>query len=462
MKRISIVILTLLITFGIAAAQDPQAGSDSIGDDFYPGLGNGGYDVAHYALDFDVDMEAQTLDAVAVIEAEALHDLETFNLDFEGFDIAEIAVNGAEAAFSREGRELTIEPAEPLAEGDAFTVTIRYSGTPSPFLPDAVPILIGWNWYEGGSYVASEPVGAATVFPANDHPLDKATYTIEISVPEPYTAVSNGILQGVVEEDGTRTYTWENDDLTASYLVTVVIGEMVEQTAEGPEGLPIRNYFPPDLAEDAAYDFGRAGEMIAFFNDIFGPYPFDAYGVVVVDTGLGFALETQTISLFGKNSVSGQRSIESTAAHELAHQWFGNSVSPATWEDIWLNEGFATYAELLWLEHDQGAGALEVAAENLYRAMERFKADPIGSPPPDDLFNAGVYFRGALTLHALRLEIGDEAFFDFLKAYYAAYAYGNATTEDLIALAEEIGGEELDDFFQAWLYETDMPALPEG
>jgi aminopeptidase N len=468
-KRLILLVTLLLIagTLGISFAQDGSSppGPESIGDPYYPGLGNSGYDVEHYTIVLDVDVETNTIAALTTIEAEARADLDTFNLDFQGIPIAELLVDGAEAVYTIvDERELVITPPDDIADGEDFTVTVSYVGEPDPVYPEAIPILNGWINHGDGIYVMGETQGAETWYPVNNHPLDKATYRLEVTVEDEYVVLANGLLIDTIDnEDGTLTYIWETEYPVASYLVTIGIGDFVVQTQEGPDGLLIRNYFPPEVAEEAAYDFGRTPEMIEYFDDLFGPYPFEAYGVYVVDDSIGYALETQTISLFGRNAVSGTRRIESVAAHELAHQWYGNSVSPATWEDIWLNEGFATYAQALWEEHLDGEDGLVDYMDNLYRALEQGSEDIlIGSPPTDNLFDRAVYIRGAWTLHALRLTVGDEAFFDILRTYSQRFAYGNASTEDFVALAEELSGQDLGDFFDAWLFQTELPQKPQG
>jgi aminopeptidase N len=461
-----LIILLMLLTAALVLAQDE--GSDTIGDEFYPQLGNGGYDAQHYTLDLDVNLRANEIDGIVTMEALATQDLSAFNLDFYGFQIGKITVNGEEAAFDRRGRELTIMPQSALASGDAFTVMVSYAGEPPE--SERLGFSGGWARYSRGVFVASEPAGAALWYPVNDHPLDKATYTVTITVPEPYIAVSNGFLVDVSEGDEETTYTWENDSLTASYLVTVHIGEFEERTDETDSGLPIRNYFPKALADDGEVVFARQAEMIEYFETVFGPYPFEVYGAVVADVELSFALETQTISMFGRDVItmnSGRRSpdgAQGVIAHELAHQWFGNSVSLSTWQDIWLNEGFATYAQALWIEHTEGVQARDTTLEAWYGIVStpQFEASEFaapGTPPEDGLFNGSVYLRGGLTLHALRLEVGDDAFFDIIRTYTAEFANSNATTADFIEIAERISGEPLDEFFQSWLYEAEVPEL---
>lgn len=461
MRKIVLVILMMAAASGVLAQGDPQPGEPDVGDSFLPGLGNGGYDVQHYTIDLDVDMNTGAIDAITTIEANATQDLSAFNLDFRGLEVVELTVNGELAEFERNRSEMTITPEAPLSESEAFTVVVSYKGIPNSFEDSVIPIAIGWNEYDTGIYVASEPSGAATWFPANDHPLDKATFTFEVTVDNPYVVAANGMLLETVEGDEETTYTFEASDPMATYLATVNIAEFVRVEEAGPNGLLIRNYFPADSAADAEDYFSDTAEMIEYFNGIFGPYPFEVYGVVVADTNLGFALETQTMSLFGENVLENGFNGQLTIAHELAHQWFGDSVSPADWQHIWLNEGFASYAMVLWAEYRNGEGFADVVLANFYENLGSSTV-PVAEPPVGgNLFSAAVYFRGALALHALRLEVGDEVFFEILRTYASRFRDGNVTTEDFIAVAEEVSEMELDELFQMWLYERAMPPFPE-
>jgi aminopeptidase N len=442
------------------SSEDLNPSADGLGDPYYPKLGNGGYDVRHYDLEIGVDLQSNRLDASATLEATANQALRSFTLDFLGYAIEQIVVDGQPAEYTRQGSELTVTPASALQSGQAFTVAVEYSGEPTNVQEQGMRL--GWNRYANGVYVASEPSGSSTWYPSNDHPCDKATYRFAITVPEPYMVAANGTLTGMRDNGSTTTYTWEENYPMASYLVTVNIARFVRQEQPGPDGVLVRNYFDQVIADEVDQVFRRQPEMIAFYNSIYGPYPFDAYGVVVVQASFGFALETQTLSLFSSTGLSRQdRENEQVVAHELAHQWFGNSVSLTSWKDIWLNEGFATYSQWLWLEHDRGPGALDEQADGWYESLARSEHPPAGDPSNRDLFNMSVYFRGALTLHALRLRMGDDAFFGLMRSYADRYRYGNATTEDFIALAEEKSGENLESFFQRWLYEEKMPPQAE-
>ncbi len=444
-------ILTLSVSF---SAVGQQPGADGMGDALYPQLGNGGYDVRHYTIGLNYEPELNRIRATTVISAVATHALSRFNLDFYGLTITLLSVNEVAAALDRIGQELIISPAESIAAGEPFSVTVKYSGIPAPVEDPAVPwTKLGWHEYaEGAIATTNEPSGAMNWFPSNNHPLDKATYTFRITVPVGLTAAANGVLTQTIDNgDDTSTYVWQMRDPMSSYLATVVIGDFtVERDDTGP--VPIRNYLPRDLSDDAKEALAKTQDMMAWMIDKIGPYPFEAYGVVVVP-GFRSALENQTLSTFSPHML-----LPSIIMHELVHQWFGNSVSPAGWQDIWLNEGFATYFEWLYAAETTGSPGIESLIPDLSPALKQ----PPGSVEADALFGISVYYRGALTLSALRAEVGDEVFFDILREYYQRYAYSVASTADFIAAAEDVSGRELDALFDAWLYSEEMPDLPQS
>jgi len=430
-------------------------GADSLDDPYFPGLGNGGYDVDHYDIDLAWTETDGSIEATTTITATATQDLERFTLDLSGLEVESVQVDGSPAMQDVTDSELEVTAASPIAAGDVFTVSVAYGGVPEPITEGAELFDLGWNsdLEDRGAYVVSEPAGAASWFPANDHPSDKATYSFRLDVPEGLLAAANGELLAQTTDAGRTVFEWEMDDPMASYLATVVIGDYELVSTEGASGVPVRNVFPIDLPADARQSFDRTDDMIAGLAEVLGPYPFDEYGVAVVDETLFFALETQTLSIFGYGPAP-----EYIVVHELAHQWFGNSVSPATWRDIWLNEGFATYVEWIWGEIDRDRPAADAARAELDRAGDRLDTPP-GDPGVDDMFAPTVYIRGALTLQALRESVGDDDFFTILRTWLERYEGGSASTADFVGLAEEVSGADLDDLFDLWLESDELPDL---
>lgn len=403
------------------------------------------------------------------MEANATENLSTFDLDFSGLTIDSVTVNGSTADYSRSDPELTVSPAGPLQAGKSFLVVVRYHGVPSGVQPvtsadflSAGESSIGWTRAPNGAVnVVSEPNGASSWFPVNDHPRDKALYRFEISVPEPWIVAANGSLVETKQESGMTKFTWVMDEPMASYLATINVDKYTEKTLDGPHGIVIRSYFPPGYPESNAERFDRLPEMIEFLEGVYGPYPFKEYGVVVADLENPFclqaatALEAQTLSVHcSQSSMAGEEAI----VHELAHQWFGDSVSLENWKDIWLKEGMATYAQWLWLE--RGKELEDVTAIARANLPHSDLDSPIAEPPPQSLYRFESYTGGALVFHALRLTIGEEAFSRLLHAYTDRFKYGNAGTDEFIALAEEVSGQDLKAFFDSWLYSTHLPGIP--
>ncbi len=443
----------------------PSPGAPGLGDSYYPLLGNGGYDALHYAIDLDLDVEAGAIvDATTTIDAVATQDLSRFNFDFRGPQVAAVAVDGEPAGWTRDGGELTVIPARPLPSGKPFQTEVRYHGTPE--IDEEDRFERGWWVTDRSVFAVGEPAGSDVWYPVNGHPRDKATYTLSITVPEPFDVVSNGRLDAVARSTGaagnpsTITYTWDNREPTASYLVMFHAAELDVTFGEGPGDINLIEAFPSDLPEQETILFQRVPEMIEVFTELFGPYPFASLGnTVFADTSFNAALETQGMIGYDRSAVN-----ERTIAHEIAHQWFGNSVSPARCQDSWLNEGFARYAEVLWAEAAHGPDA---AAAALNRQIGGFATVSrtedgagvlIGDPGADHLFTEVPYAGGAVVLHELRERLGDETFFRLLQDWAARYRYSTATTDDFVALAEEVSGEDLDGFFTDWLY---TPWTPE-
>jgi aminopeptidase N len=440
-----------------AAGGTYRPGAPGVGDEYFPLAGNGGYDVAHYHLRMDYEPEGNELRATVRITARATQNLSSFNLDFRGFDIARVTVDGKRARYSRDGQELTVTPRPKLRAGRRFTVAVTYAGQPQQLVdPDGFPY--GWIPTDDGSFVANEPDGASSWYPVNDHPTDKATYSFVITVPRGYTAVANGLLKDRSRSRSGTTFTWVAKDQTASYLTTASVGRFDMRFSTLPDGLPNIEAFDVDVVDDPGLAvFDRTTDYLDYLSSVYGPYPFESVGAIVDDAeDVGYALETQTRPIYA--TVPG----EGTVVHELAHQWVGNWVSPGRWQDIWLNEGFATYSEWLWTE-SQGGPTADETFDELYSTPaeeESLWNPPPGDPGADNLFERSVYERGAMTLHVLRTTVGDDAFFEILREWVDKYRDGTATTPDFIELSERISGRQLDALFEEWLYTEGKPALP--
>ena len=434
---------------------EPRPGAPGVGDSYFPDHGNGGHDVQHYDLLLDVDMETDVLTGVATIRTKATHALSRFNLDLHAMEITEIAVDGAPATFEREHMEVIITPAKPIAKDAEFEVVVNYQGKPELAPDESHPRGVGWRRNPSGVYVMSQVAGAASWFPCNNHPLDKASLSTTVRVKAPYVAAANGLLLEEKEEDGLRTYSFHAKDPMAPYLATVAVGEFEVLIEEGPNDMPIRTYYPSEVSVRELKAFSRQAEIVEFFELCYGPYPFDCIGAIIAAEPMGGALETQTIPVYGRGMP------ESVVAHEIAHQWFGDSVSVVDWRDLWLNEGFATFSATLWEEYDQGPDAAARSMKNNYRFLRGQKVGPSVDPGVRRLFGPEVYQRGSYVLWCLRNEIGEDAFFEVVQEWLAMKFHGNGTTDEFMALCEEISGMELDAFFADMLFGEVIPENPE-
>jgi aminopeptidase N len=460
-RRITAVAVAFVSVMGLAvpaqAVTDKGStiGSPGLGDPFFPNAGNGGYDVEHYDLNLAWDPASGELSGTVTIEAKATQNLTQFNLDFREFEITSLRVNEATATFARDGQELIITPKTMIRRRGQIEITVKYHGVPKTVIdPDGA--VDGWIPTPGGAIALSEPQGAPSWYPVNDYPTDKAIYTIAMTVPKGLSAISNGRLDGKETEGGKTTWKWEAEQPMASYLATMAIGTFDVTSGKTTSGIPYVNAVESAVAADSAAAIARTSEIIDWETTLFGPYPFDAIGVIAVDApDVGYALETQTRPVF-TSAID-----ESTLVHEYAHQWVGDSVSLTTFPEMWLNEGFAQYTEWLWAEKE-GTQTAQVAFDEIYArpATRRFwQTAPAALPGPEDLFSAPVYERGAMTLHQLRLAVGDASFFKILRQWTTRNRNGNVTTKEFIALAERISGKKLDKLFTAWLYTPGKPAL---
>jgi aminopeptidase N len=456
---------------GPAGSKDCVPGAPGVGDAYYPTYGNGGYDVGHYELDIAYDPATDVLEGHATIKARATQNLCSFNLDLVGLTVRSIEVNNQAATWSRSGQELVVTPRRPLRPGKRFKVEVRYDGVPVEFVIPGFGIPAGFMTTPDGVTVAGQPEVATASFPVNDHPIDKASYSFDVTVPSGYEVVANGSLHGREHRRrGSTTWRWEAREPMASYLATIDIGFWDVDRGRTASGLPfydaVDSAITGGLRAEIDSSLARQGEMLGVLSDAFGPYPFGTVGGIVdSQDDLFFALETQTRPVYSMvfwldgegNPVNG----DFVVVHELAHQWFGDDVALARWQDIWLNEGFATYAEWLWEEYEGRATPQEIfqAIYDAIPAGDPFWSVVIGDPGVDLLFDNAVYVRGAMTLQALRNEVGDDTFWAIVRGWAAAKSGGNATTDEFIGFAEQVSGQQLDKLFDIWLFTAGKPAL---
>ena len=425
-----------------------------LGDSFYPYLGNGGYDVLHYEIDLDIDPVANTIQALTTITAQATQELSEFNLDLSGLAVHAVEVNGSAAEYSRYNTELVIVPANPLAAGAEFVTEVRYSGTPEPISDPGMQFFeLGWHNIEAVVFTASQPSGSMSWFPSNNHPTDKATFEIQLTVPEPLTAASNGILVEETSFDGYTTTTWRMDDPMATYLAAVYVGDFERVETNQPDGPLIRDYVPRTDSDEIVEALRITPQVIRYYEDLLGPYPFEVYGSIVMPFSLDFALENQTLSVHGRDRID-----PFTVAHEILHQWIGNSSTLDDWRETWLHEGFATYLSAMYMAEHHGWNLDERMAQ-----WHTQMGDSGGVPPLEieiaQMFGAAVYFRGALTLHALRKFAGDSVFAEILRTHYQQSAHANTNTAAFLEVVTGLAGPEATELVESWLAENPIPEL---
>ena len=438
----------------------PAPGAATAGDPYLPTHGNGGYRSTRYELELDYRVVSNHLSGRARLSLLATQPLSRFSLDLGGLRVAKVTVDGRRPArYAHRGQKLHVWPAAPVEVGAGFVVEVHYSGNPQPLRSPWGEV--GWEELTDGVIVAGQPSGAPSWFPCNDHPADKASYRISVTTDAAYEVVANGTLVEQTRLASRRRWVFDQPEPMSTYLATVQVGRyQVLELAAGP--VPQRAAVPARLTASFRHDFGRQPEMMALFERLFGPYPFAEYLVVVTDDDLEMPLEAQGLAVFGANHLDGRRGLQRLVAHELAHQWFGNSLTAGTWQHIWLHEGFACYAEWLWSEHCGGPSAQALALEHWARLDALPQDLVVGDPGAADMFDDRVYKRGALTLHALRLTLGDDPFFAALREWTGDHRHGVVTTQDFVDCASRHTDVPVHELFRGWLDAPGLPPLPGG
>ncbi|MHA5051168.1 M1 family metallopeptidase [Streptomyces sp. SD15] len=468
-RRIKSALLASAVSVCLVAASAPSPATPlGVGDRLFPYLGNPGYDVASYDLSFTyAGANNKPLAAVTTIDAVTSERLKRINLDYAHGTVESVEVNGASASFASAEEDLVVTPAEPVPAGSSMRITVRHTSNPvAAENQDG-----GWVQTKDGLAMANQADAGHLVFPCNDHPSDKAMFTIRVTTPDGYTAVANGLSSGVDRARRSTTWTYRTAHPMATELAQVSIGRSTVLHRSGPHGLPVRDVVPTKDRERLEPWLKKTPDQIAWMESKVGRYPFETYGLLIAEARTGFELETQTLSLFErelfKESAYPKSYVESIMVHELSHQWFGDSVSPRTWSDLWLNEGHATWYEALYAE-EKADKPMATRMKAAYRASDSWRA--AGGPPAApkgpkpgqkiSIFRPNVYDGAALALYALRQEIGHSAFERLERIWVSLHHDGVASTEDFMNLASSVANRDLDGFFQAWLYDEKTPPMP--
>ena len=468
-------LLSSLPAAASATGSGASPGAAGIGDRLYPTLGNGGYDALHYDLDlrYATAKPSQGIDGTMTLHARATQSLSRFDLDFSGAGVGSIRVNGRAARFKRVGEDLVITPARSIRKGTVFTVQVKHFRS-DPTVPNPDEFLsTAFFITPDGSATSGQPNAMHTVYPSNDHPRDKASFSFRFDVPAGTTAVANGVPTGKKTRSGRTIWTYEQRQPMATELTQLAVGAFSVVKRGSVDGVAVRDVVPTRLVADYNSKLPVEKDHLQWMRSKVGAYPFDLYGSLIVDTTLGFALETQTLSLYDTPWFTRypQGVWDPVMLHELAHQWFGDSVAPWEWSDVWLNEGHASWYEYTYaedkgfLDDDAGADTLDEFMQDVYSAGDYYRQNygPVAQPLSGDVydvFNSNVYEGGALVLYALREKIGTPAFNRLERTWVQKYKGKSASTKDFINLASAVSGQNLTSFMRAWLYGTTTPPMP--
>ena len=420
------------------------------------------YDVTHYRLDVTPSRTVNLVSGTMTMDVRIVDPtILQFDLDDVGLNVTATRVNGVSRTFSVAGNTLLI----PVCEGgncpahgigDSLQVAVDYSASPPT---------IGFYFYPRNSYTLAEPFDGRYWWPSYDLPNDKARLDIYATTPDTNVCVSNGVLVSVTPgAPGTHVYHWQETHPIATYLVAVTLGNFWQWT-QMSGSLPIlENVFPEDSTK-AKFDFANVPAMIPAFAARWGPYAFDKYGQVAVAPFPAGGMEHQSLTTINRAWVTGTRSYETSVAHELAHQWWGDMVTLVDFRNIWLNEGFASYGECEWREDFYGAAAYDSYVQS--QMTSALNSDnnfryALYDPPPANLFGNTIYKKGSLVLHMLRRVLGDAAFFAGMQLYGQRFKYGNASTADFEVAMEDASGQTLDWYVQEWVYDKGLPTYNWG
>jgi aminopeptidase N len=484
MRRLIAVSLGLLaavaVSAPVASAAPPSPGAAGLGDRLFPLLGNGGYDAIHYDVNlrYATSAPSQPMQGTVTILARATQALSRFDLDFAGASVGGVSVNGRAASWRRDGEELVITPSRPLREGRRFVVTVsNYVAVPTIADSDDESTTAFFQ-HTVGSATAGQPNWTHSFLPSNDHPSDKATFSVRFDVPAGETAVSTGSLVGQWTRGGRAHFAYVMRQPMATELLQLAVGQYDVSSLSTYDGIELRDVTAKPITGQLTPLLGVTPSQLGWMQERVGRYPFDVYGSLVIEADLGFALESQTLELIDTSWFDDypQGVWEPTLLHELSHMWFGDSVSPSSWSDLWLNEGHASWYEFLYAQDkgelvddttgypdDAGYATVDELMKAVYAHGDQWRADdgPVALPvSADNLFSLQAYHGGALVLYALRQEVGTAAFQRIEQSWLRTYEGRSASTDDFIALASRVAGRDLGPFLRAWVYGTTTPPMP--
>ncbi|MDJ0961086.1 MAG: M1 family aminopeptidase [Acidimicrobiia bacterium] len=457
----------------------PPATMTDLMDPYAPGLGNGGYDALHYHVDMAFTLNAPEnveegaeydpadaevrVDATTTIDIAATQPLTEIAFDFTGSTVTSVTVDGAEASFEREPVKLLVTLPEPAATGDEISIAVAYTGKPDMIDSRVARVEVGWaGTPEGSWHVRTDPDGAHRWFPVNDHPSDKATYLFDILVPIEYAAGAPGVLERSYSGIESSSYRWAVNDEIPPSGTTAVIGalEVVpDERASAGLAIDIRHLLPADMAADRPGALDNIPDMMGFFEERFGPFPYDAFGVAVVDgpiTGLG----ANSWAILSRAELEDEDA-ELAIVRGLVRHWFGDSLTPASWKDVWLSASLVRYAEWLWIERDLGDRYADAVASKARSNVAQSGWPPPTEPRIGDAYVGSVFIHGAIALHAVRLRMGDAAFFDMISTFYDEFAGGTATTNDLNTVVLREAGSTIRYVYDQWLTADELPGFPD-
>ena len=445
------------------AAGPVDGSSQPVADPVYPEVGNPAIDVLRYELALDWRPDRRVLTGTATLRVRMVLEANGLRLDLASpLGVTQATIDGVAVSAGRQGERIVLPAGRQLAAGSTVTVVVRYTGTPSVVrFPgvrkdvDALGAHIGKN---GELWSMQEPFGAYSWYPCSDQPSDKALYDVSITTPTGWTGVTSGRFAGSEPApDGSTTARWHATEPIASYLVALAVDRFKRHDLTGPRGVPITLWVHPDDEADMLPLLRETPDLLGWLERHFGPYPFASAGVVVVDDPS--AMETQTMVTMGQ--LTGRRGV-SVLLHELAHQWFGDAVTPRTWQDVWLNEGFASYVELLFSADRFGVDVRDQLYKWLLDEREtRVRAGPAGRYDRNQFGEHNVYFGPALMLHEMRRMLGEQSFFAMVHDWVQHHRFTNQDRVSFTKWVSDYTGRDMSPVVTKWLDSPTVPAFPD-